>query len=367
MTFFDLEEQSAAMPYLLRLLTIVGLRGSYTQQVRFVALVLWAIVTLIIPKMIFGYRGQIDLMIRGLSELVFQIHQTARIVMIYWEIEHLEAIVRIVQKMFKNVRAMTLDVEMNDMVDSANLLQTVAVFFLNRNHNATEKIDFLTTMELEFYGLNIRENIVHYAIFEFCVGIVHYWTAAAFALGGIVVYCPIVYITLIFRIVTMRLKKLSRLSSVALQNELFNIIDLHLEGLKCVEHLERIVTIPMISQLLAFVLILSSMVLYIRNNLDMNAISLLVLLIVVTAETYAICVLTTNLSLESFAVAAAIYNSTDWYKLPVDSQKALSLMLLRAQKREGVTAAKFCFMDIERFGKVAQTSYSIYIVMKDHI
>ncbi|XP_055548887.1 uncharacterized protein LOC129732238 [Wyeomyia smithii] len=392
MKFFELTELSSPMPYLLRVLEIVGLRGSYTQQARFVILALWSVLIIVIPKVFLGYRGQIDLMIRGLSELVFQLHQHVRMAIIYWQMAELEEIVKILKKVFNNVRATGLDGELNNMVDETNrkvdrsakmysiyvtiavnvfficpVLQTVAVCFINRNRNATESIDYILTMEQEFYGLNIHKNLLHYAIFEFCIGIVHYWTAVSFTLGGIVVYCPIAYIMLIFKMVTTRLEKLHRLSGAALQHEVSNVIDLHLDGLKCIEHLERIVTLPMLSQLFAFVLILSLMVLYIRNNLDLNAVSLAVLLIVVTAETYKICDLTTNLSMESFAVADAIYNSTDWYRLPADTQKALSMMLLRAQKREGVTAAKFSYMDIERFGKVVQTSYSIYIVLKDSI
>ncbi|XP_055547936.1 uncharacterized protein LOC129731733 [Wyeomyia smithii] len=392
MKFFDLKDQSAAMPFGLRLLEIAGLCRSQTRQMRFLGLTVWALVMVVIPKVVFGYRDHIDLKIRGLSELVFQLHQISRIVIVYLQMSHLEEVVKIVEKTFTKVRAANLDFEMNALVDSANhkidkrtkmyaiycfmavnvflyspVLQTVTFYFINQSRNETEKIEYVTSMELEFCGLNVRENLFHYAIFEFCIGIVHYYTSASFALFGIVIYCPTVYIILIFRMVSKRLEKLRRLSGVNQQKEVSNLVDLHLDGLRCVHYMESIVAVPMVLQIVAFVLILSSMVLYIRNNLDLNAISLLVLLIVVTAETYTICHLTTNLSEESFAVAKAIYNSTDWYQLPIDSQKALSLMLLRGQKREGVTAAKFCFMDIERFGKVVQTSYSIYVMLKDHL
>lgn len=114
----------------------------------------------------------------------------------------------------------------------------------------------------------------------------------------------------------------------------------------------------------------------------------MVLFVALTGETYALCDLLTQLTSEvsfssesliilviqqlciffpqSLAVTRAIIDC-QWYNLPLDVQKALSFILFRAQRNEGITAAKFFYMDIERFGNVAQTSYSIYVVLKDQL
>lgn len=63
-------------------------------------------------------------------------------------------------------------------------------------------------------------------------------------------------------------------------------------------------------------------------------------------------------------MAIAIY-SYPWYKEPVAIQKEIQLMILRSQKKIGITAAKFYFVDIERFGMVVQASYSYYLILKE--
>ncbi|XP_058826463.1 uncharacterized protein LOC131686230 [Topomyia yanbarensis] len=389
MKFLVLQDPWAVMPFTLRCLEIVGLRVTRCDYIRFLVGVFWSVAVVVFHKVYFGFRDQIDLQIRGYSELFFEWHQIGRILLFSWKSNEFDKIVQIVEKVISNVRSIS-NKKLHDMVIQTNqqidrrtkiytiyttvavnlfvlvpLLQTTGVYYMNRHRNETERMEFVTAMELEFLGLNFRENVIHYIIFEIFVVPVHYWTAAIFVLAGIIMYSAISCSSLIFSLVSERLSKLHELSGQALRDELSDIIKMHVDGLKSIEHLERIVTLAMLLQVIDCVLIWISMVLYIKNNLSLNAFSVLVLLIVTTAETYALCVLTTQLTYASYAVADTVYNNSSWSTLPVDVQKDLAMMLQRAQKREGVTAAKFCFMDIERFGGIARASYSMFVVLKD--
>lgn len=68
--------------------------------------------------------------------------------------------------------------------------------------------------------------------------------------------------------------------------------------------------------------------------------------------------------MQAAAVANSIY-CYPWYLEPVPVQKAIQLMILRSQRKIGITAAKFYFVDIGRFGVVVQASYSYYLILKE--
>ncbi|XP_065075858.1 odorant receptor 67a-like [Ochlerotatus camptorhynchus] len=139
---------------------------------------------------------------------------------------------------------------------------------------------------------------------------------------------------------------------------------MHDDVLRCVELLNETRNFPLLVQIVNCVLMWCMMAVYLTMNFNGDAVNILVLFIVLTIETYGVCVLGSELSQKNVDLQRAIYDFP-WYNVPVDMQKSLLQMLQRAQQPVGITAAGFCYVDIERFGKIVQTSYQIFVVMKD--
>ncbi|KAL9695642.1 hypothetical protein quinque_014927 [Culex quinquefasciatus] len=88
--------------------------------------------------------------------------------------------------------------------------------------------------------------------------------------------------------------------------------------------------------------------------------------VMISSETYAFCKLGNELTEKSITVGRSVFEA-QWSELPVDIQKGLSLMIRRSQKWEGLTAARFCPLGIEQFGAMVQTSYSVFVVLKERL
>ncbi|EAT39782.2 AAEL008442-PA [Aedes aegypti] len=390
MNYFELVEPEAVMPLALRLLETYGLRGEKRKFLLFQVMIFWEMLMIVIPKIFLGYRSQ-DLVIRGLSELLFQLHIMIRICIFAWHRFKFEGLVAIIRRVYKKICSSEGDSTMkadllnfNVMINKqckgyflyimgcvslftvAPLFQSLGKFITNRRGNATENVEYITMMEQEFYGLDIRGNFSHYLIYVALGSIAFFTSASFFAVTGVIMNCGVRYTMPMFRLIVVRLNKLHELPEQHIREELRETINLHVDALRCVKKLEKIANVAMVIQIVDCVLIWISMILYMRNNLSVDAISLMVLFVVLTGETYALCDLLTQLTNESLAVTRAIIDC-QWYSLPLDIQKSLSFVLFRAQRKEGITAAKFFFMDVERFGRVAQTSYSIYVVLKDYL
>uniref|UniRef100_A0A182S7G6 Odorant receptor n=1 Tax=Anopheles maculatus TaxID=74869 RepID=A0A182S7G6_9DIPT len=54
-----------------------------------------------------------------------------------------------------------------------------------------------------------------------------------------------------------------------------------------------------------------------------------------------------------------------WPGMDLEIQQGLQMVLHRTQWPVGIQAGKFCFVDMERFQKMVNMSYSFFIVLKD--
>ncbi|XP_052562911.1 odorant receptor 49b-like [Culex pipiens pallens] len=314
MKFFELQKPTAVTPFLLEFLTILGMRGGtgHTRSLRFVCLLLAGWILLGIPKAYFGFGDQLDLNIRGYSELLFLFN-----------------------------------------IDSKAI-----IFYMNR-----AKLEELVKQN----GINVEEDIRLYFIHAMLIAPVHVILGLKLAATDITIFCGIKSIGSIFRLVSTRLSHLHDFKNVdELRKELKEVVDIHNDALRCVKILESISSIGVMLQLMNTVIVWVAMVFCVSYSPNMNALNLLVLLILITSQTFLLCQYGNELTEESFAVATEAYNA-QWTELPVDVQKGVGLILQRAQKWEGITAARFYQVNVERFGAMVQTSYSIYVVLKDRL
>ncbi|KAK0086693.1 hypothetical protein PV325_002690, partial [Microctonus aethiopoides] len=56
-------------------------------------------------------------------------------------------------------------------------------------------------------------------------------------------------------------------------------------------------------------------------------------------------------------------NFSDWYKVPINTQKLLILTTLRSQKPSGITAGKMMTLGMENFGAMVKTAVSYLTVL----
>ncbi|XP_055600706.1 odorant receptor 49a-like [Uranotaenia lowii] len=240
------------------------------------------------------------------------------------------------------------------------------LMYLNRDKNSSEPLSFITHMEQEFYGLDIHSNILHYWFFSTCAMSSYVVSTSSMVVQATLLYSACNNCYSLFKVVAIRLKGLSALAPEAVQYELGDIVSMHVDALRCIELLEKIVNLSALVQVICCSLTWCLMAVYLTNNLDETAINVTMCFAVATFDTVGMSILGEQLARSSTVVTDAICNFL-WYEADLNVRRSLLRMLQRAQKPVGFSAAGFYFINIERFGKMAQTSYSVYVVMKDSL
>ncbi|XP_038114385.1 uncharacterized protein LOC6031405 [Culex quinquefasciatus] len=387
--FFKLLDPMAVMPFTLRCLSFFGLRGRHPWHFRVGMFLVLGLIT--VPKVVFGYRSRIDLIIRGVSELLFDALIDSRVIIFAFKRTEFERLITILRREFNKVNTLNSNSPLIKIVEISNrkidkyckryvlyvmlavslffwppVAQSVTIWYHHQHDSNGTNLELVTIMEQEFYWLDIRGNTIHYIIYIVFALPSHHYSAAFFTLSGLIMYSSIKSITTLFEVVSTRLATLHELCNDELHQELAELVKMHIDSLRCIELLENISHLGIVIQIVDCIAIWILMFLSLNANFNLNSISLLVLLIVMTGETYTLCRLGTELSSASLAIADAIY-SCHWIQMPVDVRRKLAFMMRMAQKRKGLTAANFYFVDVQQFANIAQRSYSIFIVLKDVI
>ncbi|XP_062541946.1 uncharacterized protein LOC134209944 [Armigeres subalbatus] len=389
MAFFDTDDITAVMPFTLWMLKILGVRGSRSDFRRYQFVVFWICFVTVGPKTFLGYRDDVDLIIRGVAEWILESIIVIKVVIIGWNRNEFEQMLVLMRTWFKKTFASsyisdeaTLLAECNRAIDlfakgyftycmimvslfNAGPMIQSTLLYLNYDQNNSSRPEFKTHMEQEFYWLDIRTNFVHYTIYSVCAMVSYLLSSYLCAVEAVYVYSCCKCCSHMFDVIAIRLKSMASTKSTdQLSGELADIIKMHVDTFRCVQHLNDICLFAFAIQIFSCVLIWCSMAAYLTRNVDANAVNIVVLFVVITAETCGLCFLGTQLAYKSINVQNSVYDYP-WYDAPIAIRRSLLRMLQRAQKRTGITAAGFCFVDFERFGSLVQTSYSIFIVLKD--
>ncbi|XP_053667109.1 odorant receptor 2a-like [Anopheles marshallii] len=175
----------------------------------------------------------------------------------------------------------------------------------------------------------------------------------------------IIYCTLYFQLIQVKLQTVAQDNSF--HEEMKTIVMLHQDALNCAKLLESITSLVLLQQLLLCVFIWCSMLLYFTvSGFNVNFMNLFVLFMFDTTETFAYCYLGEQLSNESARVARVVYECS-WEVQTLAIQRDLKLVLARAQAPVGITAGKFCFMNMQQFGIVLKTTYSCFVVLREQL
>lgn len=101
MRFLDLEDHTAVMPFFLLLVDKLDLRKSRWGNSRFRLAIFCMISIVFVPKMFLGYRDDFRLMLRGVSELIFQVNIALKMLIFVWREGDYEQMLIFLRKWFR--------------------------------------------------------------------------------------------------------------------------------------------------------------------------------------------------------------------------------------------------------------------------
>ncbi|XP_058817629.1 odorant receptor 1a-like [Topomyia yanbarensis] len=374
------------LPVGLALLRRIDLWGDHRKWYKFGLLQSCMLVALIGPKAILG-SGQdgFDSKARNLAEMIFLTEICISMMIFFYRRNSFEQLIKVLkhflqedwpQPLRKEIGLFNRRMHMFAQLYVVYLASMVSVFLTAPIVSTIVKMslvdkadrsDFLLVMEVQFYWLDIRRNIFHYVIYMIfcCTAIL--CSAYQSLIKGSVFLVIIQYGSKLFELVSKRITAMEQLNGIEeRRNELRKIIELHNLALEYLEHVETTVNFILINQSMNCILIWCLMMLYISTNFGPNAANVVLLFIVLIGEMVVYSINGTRLSDEASKVADVMYGYP-WYQEPVDIQRSAILVIRRAQKKTGITAAKFYFVDVARLGSMIQATYSYYLVLKDTI
>ncbi|XP_062551586.1 odorant receptor 4-like [Armigeres subalbatus] len=368
----------------LGMLTFIGLHGSNGSRIwRYFFAVGWLLGNIILPKAILG-SGQegFDSVARSLAEMIFFSDACLAVSIFVTRRKPFEQMVRVLQEIFARYEAG----ECLDEVRGFNLrmkkfatgyvtyIKFLVVLFLGVPIVWTlcveiflsedERHEYMLVVEVEYFYLDIRRNLIHYLIyFAFCAPAVIV-SAYQSCIKATVFLTSLQYGGKLFELIKIRIQGLEAVEPGAKRrDELRKIVQLHEMSLRYTQLLEETMSFILISQMMNCMAIWCLMMVYLSTNYGPNAGNVVVLFIVLIGEMFVYCSNGTRLSENALEVSNAIYNHK-WYNEPVGMQRDMRFMIQRAQKPTGVTAAKFYFVNNERLGIIIQASYSYYLLLK---
>nr|QXO36149.1 olfactory receptor Or16 [Anopheles merus] len=383
MRFFLIEKPPGVPHIALKLLRLVGVSQTQSERYRYVPMFVLFLLTIAIPKIAFGYPN-FETSIIGLAELFFQTNRFVGVLLLVLYSDSIFELVRQSEFFTKNVLSETSPVaeyltKMDAQVTKITKLYLTALLvpanfysyspivatlwkYYNTHENDTAP-EFTLHMEESFYRLNVREKLDHYLIFGAIMVPISFLCALVGTAKLVSILSLIKYCTIYFQLVKIKLEEVGRSENYT--REIRSAIQMHQSALSCADLLHDITAPIMLLQLVLCILVWSSMLLYFTvAGFNTQFISLFILFMFDTTETFGYCFLGNQLSDESARVASVVYDCR-WEDLPPPLRKDLQLTMLRAQRPVGITAGKFCFMNMEQFGEVVKTTYSFFVVLRD--
>ncbi|XP_055643294.1 odorant receptor 63a-like [Toxorhynchites rutilus septentrionalis] len=388
MRFFErnLTPEKQHFRFGLEYLTRIGLWGDRRRIFRYFMAVTMVLTVLVGPKAFLGPGKEgMDYFARNIAELIFLVENLISIGIFATRRKSLEQLVRVLGEILSREWPEDMQQEIyrfNKLMDRLGLVYAfyiyllVVIFIAGPIASTTyqmiclkeeDRTDFMLVFEIQFYWLNVRHDVWHYSVFIIFCTLAVCCSAYQNIIKGAVFFVAIQYGSKIFGLLARRIAMTAKMPKVEdRHDELREIIELHKLILEYTEHLESMICFILLNQLLNCILIWCLMMFYISNNFGANAVNVITLFLVLMSELVIYCVNGEILSERASQIAEAMY-SYPWYEDPILLQRTALLVIERAQKTTGITAAKFYFVNLERLIAVVQASYSYYLILKDNL
>uniref|UniRef100_A0A182F1V2 Uncharacterized protein n=1 Tax=Anopheles albimanus TaxID=7167 RepID=A0A182F1V2_ANOAL len=380
-------ENPPGVPHLaIKLLKLIGVTKENAQRLRFAVTFSGFVFMILIPKIVFRYHS-LESAIIGTAELLFESNNFCGTLIIFINYdkyrEFINAVEAFVQsEHFEPSNLANYIAQQHLKIHRAGRMYCYAILYAAHFYNFSpilftawsyyksmesenKTLHFTLPMEGYYYGLAIHSSMRDYIIYAILMSPVIYLCALISVVKLLAIFSFTRYCTIYFQLVRLKIREVVLDHSFG--KDLSSVIRMHQDVLHCAELLEELVSPVLLVQLILCVMIWSLMLLYFSvSGLGTQFGNLFVLFLITTIESFGYCYLGNELSDASANIERTLHK-LDWYTEILSVQKDIQLMLLRSQKHVGITAGRFCFINMEQFGKLVKTAYSVFIVMKDQL
>uniref|UniRef100_A0A182S4R0 Odorant receptor n=1 Tax=Anopheles funestus TaxID=62324 RepID=A0A182S4R0_ANOFN len=379
------------MPLILRLLKVFGVWGETRYRYKYILVFMCYCFGIVIPKVFFGYPT-LEASIRGYAELILETNVFAGMLLFYVRNDHfkllvaeLRSFVSIVFRAYQpkfirsNLVKLNLQIHKYTMFYCLCMCGVCTMYCMaplwsnyygytiaQAARNNGTPFEFSLYMEQDFYWIDSRTSLLGYSVCTVFMFPLMYLCAYTATVKMLAVWNIIKYCQSVLRIVVMKLKYMKTFPDPREQiDALSEIRELHQRALRCAELLELVLQPLLLMQFVLCILIWGTMMLYFSlSGINVRFLNMFLLFLFVSIETLGYCYLGTQLSQESINVGQELYDC-DWSNFDGETRKRIAFMIMRAQCRVGLTAAKFCLVNMEQFRAMLNMSYSLFVVLKD--
>uniref|UniRef100_A0A182NZ39 Uncharacterized protein n=1 Tax=Anopheles dirus TaxID=7168 RepID=A0A182NZ39_9DIPT len=247
-------------------------------------------------------------------------------------------------------------------------LSSIYLAIYSEPGNATEPPRLVQHLEVKFYWLENRTSLRDYAVFVVIMLPVVCMCSAMCNLKVLTISSSIEYCTFFTQLVIGAAEELhDRPAAGRTSKALSEVVLMHVSLLKCINLLDRTLQPVLLLQWIVCGLNWSISLVYLKNTgITLKSVTVVVMFLLATMETFLYCWLGTRLTVQQERLARAFYN-TRWYEYPRELQQNLLIVLRQSQRHAYITVGNFFHVNLEEFGRIVHLSYSVYVVLKDEI
>uniref|UniRef100_A0A182PZ80 Uncharacterized protein n=1 Tax=Anopheles epiroticus TaxID=199890 RepID=A0A182PZ80_9DIPT len=392
---FKPSDDRTVMPLVLRLMQFLGVWDEHGTRYpyKYIVVFLCYCFGILIPKVFSSYPTR-EATIRSYSELILETNVYGGMLMFYLRLDYLKPLVAEIRSfaaiIFRHNQPTIVQqnlVQLNLHLHKYTLgyclymccvctVYCVTPLWSNftgymatttrGNVTSGSSYEFILYHEQDFYWLNNRTSLKGYCVFTVVMFPIMYLCAATGTVKVVAVFNTIKYCETMLRVVVLKIQHLRTVPDVRQRADgMSEVRQLHQRALRCAKLLELTLQPLLLMQFILCILVWCSMMLYFTvSAFNVKLVNMFLLFLFVSIETLGYCYLGAQLTHESFNVGRALYDFS-WYDFDTSMRKHISFMIMRSQCRVGLTAAKFCFVDMEQFGAMLNMSYSFFVVVKD--
>ncbi|XP_053690904.1 odorant receptor Or2-like [Sabethes cyaneus] len=377
----SLERPSLAVG--LRTLRLIGLWGDRSRRWLRYALAVVSVLVMILPKAFLGSgRTEFDSFARNIAELVFLGENCLSIAIFAFRRKSFERLIDVLERIFQQEWPKPLRDEIQLFNRRLNLFARLYAFWITcmvnvflivpiastalklSGSNESERSNYTLVFEVQFYGLNIRQNLGHYIIYMIFCCLASYSSGIQSSIKGTVFLIILLYGSKLFELVEKRISDLKQIKAAAKRHrELREIIEVHNLALDYLRYLEETISFVLINQSVNCIIMWCLMLFYVSTNFGPEATNGIMLFFVLVVEMVVYCINGTMISEKAGRVAHAMYEHP-WFDDRIELRRSARFIIQRAQKPAGLTAAKFYYVNIQRLGSMCQATYSYYLILK---
>uniref|UniRef100_A0A182S5A4 Odorant receptor 4 n=1 Tax=Anopheles funestus TaxID=62324 RepID=A0A182S5A4_ANOFN len=377
------------MSFVRKLLHLVGLDGTTIRdRLRFGSIFLFYIFFTVIPQLTGGY-SDIHQLVQASVEFLFNCNIFVSSLLFAHKAATFRAFVRELKILAQFACSMSYKIKhtlvrFNRQADIFAKLQTTCMtvialcywvapltsiyWFYLGSSNSTEPLQLVQHLEVKFYWLENRTILRDYVIFVLIMLPVVFMCSSMCNLKVMIVSCSIAHCTLFTKLTVKAIEELPDATPYRRTSKsLSNVVLMHARLLKCIHLLNRTLRSMLLLQWLICGLNWSISLVYLTNTgISLKSITVIVMFVLATSETFLYCLLGSRLATQQERLERAIY-AKRWYNYPRKVQRNILTILRQTQKATDITVGKFFRVNLEEFSRIANLSYSAYVVLKDQI